>query len=437
MESKIPQEWNKFYLKDVTFVNLMMRRVYNVLIVANPYDAFMLEDDGRVEEKIYNEYMELGLRYPPTFTQVSTIEEAEKVLQTTNVDLVLCMPGNADNDAFTVARAIKGKFPDIHCIVLTPFSHGITRRMQNEDLSMFDYVFCWLGNTNLILSIIKLIEDKMNIEHDIEEAGVQMILLVEDSVRFYSSILPNLYSYILVQSKRFSTEALNRHSATMRMRGRPKVVLARNYEEALALYEKYKDNTLGVISDAQFPVNGKKDPEAGLKLLRAIRAEDEYVPLIMESSDSENRQRAEAEGFRFVDKNSKKMSIDLRRIMEEHMGFGDFIFRDPKTHEELVRIHSLKELQDNIFKIPRDSMLYHISRNHMSRWLTARAIFPVSAFLKQVTWHKLQDVDAHRQIIFDAIVQYRHMKNIGVVAGFSRRQGQRLGFPRQCDKATA
>ena len=277
MESNIPQEWNKFYLKDVTFVNLMMRRVYNVLIVANPYDAFMLEDDGRVEEKIYNEYMELGLRYPPTFTQVSTIDEAEKVLMTTNVDLVLCMPGNADNDAFTVARDIKGRFPDIHCIVLTPFSHGITRRMQNEDLSMFDYVFCWLGNTNLILSIIKLIEDKMNIEHDIKEAGVQMILLVEDSVRFYSSILPNLYSYILVQSQRISTEALNRHSATMRMRGRPKVVLARSYEEAMELYEKYKDNTLGVISDARFPVNGEKDSDAGLKLLRAIRAQDEYA----------------------------------------------------------------------------------------------------------------------------------------------------------------
>ena len=420
METNIPQEWNKFYLKDVTFVNLMMRRVYNVLIVANPYDAFMLEDDGRVEEKIYNEYMQLGLRYPPTFTQVSTTEEAEKVLQTTNIDLVLCMPGNADNDAFTVARDIKGKFPDIHCIVLTPFSHGITRRMQNEDLSVFDYVFCWLGNTNLILSIIKLMEDKMNIEHDIQEAGVQMILLVEDSVRFYSSILPNLYSYILLQSQRFSTEALNRHSATMRMRGRPKVVLARTYEEAMALYAKYKDNTLGVISDARFPKDGVKDDEAGLKLLRAIREQDEYVPLIMESSDSENRQRAEAEGFRFVDKNSKKMSIDLRRILEEHMGFGDFIFRDPVTREELVRIHSLKELQDNIFKIPRDSMLYHISRNHMSRWLCARAIFPVSAFLKQVTWHKLQDVDAHRQIIFDAIVQYRHMKNIGVVAVFDR-----------------
>ena len=444
MENNVPQEWNKFYLKDVSFVNLMMRRIYNVLIVANPYDAFMLEDDGRIEEKIYNEYMELGLRYPPTFTQVSTTEEAAQVLRSTVIDLVICMPGNADNDAFDVARDIKGKFPNIHCVVLTPFSHGITKRMENEDLSIFDYVFCWLGNTNLILSIIKLIEDKMNLEHDIREAGVQMILLVEDSVRFYSSILPNLYNYILEQSKNFSKEALNRHAATMRMRGRPKVVLARTYEEAQKLYDKYSNNTLGVISDARFPLKSaakafgneveqeanpehgtdtfgrEKCPNAGLRLFRYIRKTDPFVPLIIESSESDNRAKAEAEGFRFVDKNSKKMSVDLRRLMEEHMGFGDFIFRDPKTHEEIMRIRSLKELQDNIFNIPNDSMLYHISRNHMSRWLCARAIFPVSAFLKHVTWEKLQDVDAHRQIIFDAIVQYRHMKNLGVVAVFDR-----------------
>ena len=431
-------------MKDVSFVNLMMRRIYNVLIVANPYDAFMLEDDGRIEEKIYNEYMELGLRYPPTFTQVSTTEEAAQVLRSTVIDLVICMPGNADNDAFDVARDIKGKFPNIHCVVLTPFSHGITKRMENEDLSIFDYVFCWLGNTNLILSIIKLIEDKMNLEHDIREAGVQMILLVEDSVRFYSSILPNLYNYILEQSKNFSKEALNRHAATMRMRGRPKVVLARTYEEAQKLYDKYSNNTLGVISDARFPLKSaakafgneveqeanpehgtdtfgrEKCPDAGLRLFRYIRKTDPFVPLIIESSESDNRAKAEAEGFRFVDKNSKKMSVDLRRLMEEHMGFGDFIFRDPKNHEEIMRIRSLKELQDNIFNIPNDSMLYHISRNHMSRWLCARAIFPVSAFLKHVTWEKLQDVDAHRQIIFDAIVQYRHMKNLGVVAVFDR-----------------
>ncbi len=434
METQAPQEWNKFILKDVTFVNLMTRRIYNVLIVANPYDAFMLEDDGRVEEKIFNEYMELGLRYPPTFTQVSTIDEASAVLATMKIDLVVCMPGNADNDAFDVARAIKGKYPEIPCVVLTPFSHGITRRMQDEDLSIFDYVFCWLGNTNLIMSIIKLIEDKMNLEHDVNEAGVQMILLVEDSIRFYSSILPNLYSYILKQSQNFATEALNRHAANLRMRGRPKVVLARTYDEAMHIYGMYKDNCLGVISDVRFPIHSAqrtqivgtgaspddKDPEAGFKLLESIRREDEYVPLIMESAEAANRERAEQEGFRFVDKNSKMLSVDLRHLLEEHMGFGDFIFRDPKSHDEIMRISTLKELQDNIFKIPRDSMLYHISRNHMSRWLAARAIFPVSNFLKHVTWHKLQDVDAHRQIIFDAIVQYRHMKNVGVVAVFDR-----------------
>ena len=425
----IPQEFNSFYLKDVSFNNLMTRRIFNVLIVANPYDAFMLEDDGRVDEKVFDEYTELGIRYPPTFTQVSTTEEARRVLDTTNIDLVICMPGTADNDAFTVAREVKAIKPSAPCVVLTPFSHGITRRMENEDMSAFDYVFCWLGNTNLILSIIKLIEDKMNIEHDMEEAGVQMILLVEDNIRFYSSVLPNLYNYILQQSKRFSTEALNPHAAAQRKRGRPKVVLATNYEEAMRLYEKFGENTLGVISDTRFPMHTpagrlshveEGDAEAGLKLLKEIRRRDEYVPLILQSSETANKEKAEAEGFHFVDKNSKKMNVDLRHLLEEHMGFGDFIFRDPVTKLEVMRISSLKELQDNIFKIPHDSLMRHIRRNHMSRWLTARAIFPVSQFLKHVTWHKLQDVDAHRRIIFDAIVQYRRMKNIGVVAVFDR-----------------
>ena len=427
--ANVPQEFNTFYLKDVSFVNLMTRRIFNVLIVANPYDAFMLEDDGRVDEKIFDEYTELGMRFPPIFTQVSTIEEARHVLDETSIDLVICMPGTADNDAFTVAREVKAIQPSVPCVVLTPFSHGITKRMQNEDMTIFDYVFCWLGNTNLILSIIKLIEDKMNIEHDIEEAGVQMILLVEDNIRFYSSVLPNLYNYILQQSKNFSTEALNPHAAAQRKRGRPKVVLATNYEEAMQIYEKYAENTLGVISDTRFPMQTpigrlshveEGDPEAGLKLLRAIRQHDEYVPLILESSEVENREKAWAEGFDFLDKNSKKFNVDLRKMIEEHLGFGDFVFRDPETHEEVARVKTLKDLQDNIFKIPHDSLMHHIRRNHMSRWLCARAIFPVSQFLKQVTWHKLQDVDAHRQIIFDAIVQYRRMKNIGVVAVFDR-----------------
>ena len=427
--TNIPQEFNNFFLKDVSFVNLMTKRIFNVLIVANPYDAFMLEDDGRIDEKLFDEYSELGMRYPPSFTQVSTTEEADHVLKTTDIDLVICMPGNADNDAFAVAHDVKKMAPSVPCVVLTPFSHGITKRIENEDMTIFDYVFCWLGNTNLILSIIKLIEDKMNIEHDIKEAGVQMILLVEDNIRFYSSVLPNLYNYILAQSKNFSTEALNPHAAAQRKRGRPKVVLATNYEEAMFWYEKYHDNVLGVISDTRFPMKCHEgrlshveegDAEAGLKLLREIRRRDEYVPLILQSSEIQNRAKAEAEHFHFVDKNSKKMNVDLRNLIEEHMGFGDFIFRDPKTRKEIARVSTLKELQDNIFKIPADSFQFHVERNNMSRWLCARAIFPVSQFLKTVTWHKLQDLDAHRQIIFDAIVQYRRMKNIGVVAVFDR-----------------
>ena len=427
--TSIPQEFNNFFLKDVSFVNLMTRRIFNVLIVANPYDAFMLEDDGRIDEKLFDEYSELGMRYPPSFTQVSTTEEADNVLKTMSIDLVICMPGNADNDAFAVARDVKRMAPKVPCVVLTPFSHGITKRIEHEDMTIFDYVFCWLGNTNLILSIIKLIEDKMNIEHDIKEAGVQMILLVEDNIRFYSSVLPNLYNYILAQSKNFSTEALNPHAAAQRKRGRPKVVLATNYDEAMYWYEQYHDNVLGVISDTRFPIHAHEgrlshveegDAEAGLKLLNEIRHRDEYVPLILQSSETENKQKAWDAGFDFLDKNSKKFNVDLRHLLEEHMGFGDFIFRDPETKEEVMRVASLKELQDNIFKIPHDSLMHHIRRNHMSRWLCARAIFPVSNFLKHVTWHKLQDVDAHRQIIFDAIVQYRRMKNIGVVAVFDR-----------------
>lgn len=405
-------------LKDVSFLNLMQRRIFNVLIVANPYDAFMLEDDGRVDEKIFSEYMQLGLRYPPAFIRVSTVDEAATVLDGMQCDLVICMPGNADNDAFDVARAVKQMSPDTPCVVLTPFSHGISRRMQDLDLSIFDYIFCWLGNTELILSIIKLIEDKMNIDNDMHEADVKCILLVEDNIRFYSSILPNLYKYLLTQSLNFATEALNSQAEMLRMRGRPKVLLARSYDEAWNLYQLYKGNMLGVISDCRYPRNGEIDPEAGLKLLKMIREEDEYLPLILETS--ETNVECDTIGVRILDKNSKKFNVDLRNILAEHFGFGDFLFRNPETKEVVAVAHNLKDLQNLVFALPHETMKYHVSRNHISRWLAARAIFPVSGFLKNITWHKLPDVDKHRQFIFDAIVAYRHMKNLGVVAVFNK-----------------
>ncbi len=413
---------NQLYFKDTQFANLMPYRIFNVLLIANPYDAFMLEDDGRIDEKIFNEYTSLSLRYPPRFTQVSTLDEALTQLEVLPFDLIICMPSTGESDTFDIGREIKSKYEHIPIVILTPFSHGITARIANEDLSAFDYVFCWLGNTDLLLSIIKLIEDKMNLEHDVNEIGVQVVLLVEDSIRFYSSTLPNLYKFVLKQSQEFSTEALNAHQRTLRMRGRPKIVLARTYEEAIGIYEKYKNNILGVITDVRFPYSeyGEKDGLAGIKLCEEIRNQDPFVPIIIQSSESNNAVYTTKFGASFIDKNSKKMDVDLRRAVSENFGFGDFVFRNPETGEEIARVRNLKELQNVLFAIPAESFHYHISRNHISRWLYSRAMFSVGEFLKPITWNSLQDVDAHRKIIFEAIVKYRQMKNQGVVAIFKR-----------------
>ena len=269
MLSKI--KFSQLYFKDTSFANLMTRRIFNVLLIANPYDAFMLEDDGRIDEKLFYEYTSLSLRYPPRFTQVSNEEEAWNKLSDMQFDLIICMPGTDNSDTFTIARNIKKKYTDIPIVVLTPFSHGVAQRMENEDLSDFEYVFCWLGNTELLLSIIKLIEDKMNLEHDVNEVGVQLILVVEDSIRFYSSVLPNLYKLVLTHSRDFATEALNEHQKTLRMRGRPKIVLARSYEEAMSIYNNYKEHILGLITDVRYPMGGVTRKMAGIKLVQEIR----------------------------------------------------------------------------------------------------------------------------------------------------------------------
>ena len=414
------QKLTQLYLKDTSFVNLMTRRIFNVLLIANPYDAFMLEDDGRIDEKLFNEYAALSLRYPPRFTQVSTETEAWGELHRNSFDLIIVMPGTDNSDTFDIARGIKHRFQHIPLVVLTPFSHGITARIEHEDLSHFEYVFCWLGNTDLLLSIIKLIEDKMNLDHDIEEGGVQQIILVEDNIRFYSSVLPELYKFVLQQSMEFATEALNEHQRTLRMRGRPKIVLARTYEEATTLYDRHPNNVLGVITDARYPRGGVVDPQAGVQLLAELRKRDPFLPLILESAESENALQAKAYNADFIDKNSKKMAVDLREVVKQRFGFGDFIFRDPQTHQEVMRANNLKEMQSAILTVPAESLLYHITRNHVSRWLRSRAMFPAAEFVKQLSWEELQDIDAHRRAIFEAIVDYRRMKNQGVVAVFRR-----------------
>lgn len=398
----------------------MQRRIFNVLLIASPYDAFMMEDDGRVEEQLYFEYVALNLSSPPRVTLVSHINEALSALALKHYDLIIAMPGVDISETFIGARVIKEKYPDIPFIVLTPFSKEVSRRLSHEDFTGIDYVFSWLGNVELLLAIIKLLEDKMNADADILDVGVQMILLVEDSVRFYSSILPHLYKYLLRQSKIFSTEALNEHEQMLRMRGRPKVMLARDYEEAMALYDKYSDHILGVISDVSFMHDGAKDPEAGLKLAREIHRRDPFLPIIIESTQSELRDKVNDFNGIFIDKNSKKLPVDLGKAITDNFGFGDFVFRDPATGSELIRIKSLNDMQKHIKKVPADSLYMHASHNDISRWLYSRAMFPIAEIIKAHRFTSIDEAPAVRQLFFDLIVKYRKMKNRGVVAVFRK-----------------
>ena len=411
---------NQLYLKYTSFANLMQKRVFNVLLVASRYDAFIMEEDGRVEEQIYFEYVSLNLSSPPRVKQVTTNEEAFEELALKRYDLIITMPGVDCSETFTQAKAMKRLYPYIPIVVLTPFSHEVSRRIAKEDLSGVDYVFSWLGNVDLLVAIIKLIEDKMNAEVDITSVGVQLILLVEDSIRFYSSILPNLYNFVLKQSQIFSTEALNDHERMLRMRGRPKVMLARTYEEAMQIYEKYSGNMLGIVSDVSFVRAGEKDKKAGIKFCTYVRSCDPYLPLIIESSERENQKEAIKLNASFLDKNSKKLPVDLRKTILKNFGFGDFTFINPNTGEPIVTIKNLKDLQDNIDIIADDSLYYHASRNHISRWLYSRAIFPMAEALQPRQITDLSEISEIRKLIFDAIVQYRKMKNRGVVAIFKR-----------------
>lgn len=417
-EAKLSQ----LYLRDTAFQDLMQRRIYNVLLIASPYDAFMMEEDGRIEEQLYFEYTSLNLSSPPRVAQASSYEDAHDLLRSKSFDLIIAMPGNDIGLTFREAKNIKSSYPDIPFIVLTPFSREVSRRLANEDFSGVDYVFSWLGNVDLLLAIIKLMEDKMNSDNDILEVGIQTILLVEDSVRFYSSVLPHLYKFLLKQSLIFSTEALNEHEQMLRMRGRPKVILARTYEEAMTLYNKYKNEILGVITDVSFSRDGEKDKHAGIRLAKEIKEIDPYVPIIMESSETENAVYAKEMGISFLDKNSKKFPVDLGRIITDNFGFGDFVIRNPETGEEVMRITDLKEFQDNLFKIPDESLLYHASRNDISRWLYSRAMFPIAEIIQAHRFREISEAAEVKKFFFNLIVKYRRMKNKGVVAIFKKNR---------------
>lgn len=419
MTSKNPYDFNFI---QTPFNELMKRRIAKVLVICSSYDYFILEEDGRIDEQIFNEYVSLNLRYPPQFIQVPSSTEAFKVLKKENIDLVITMLSAVDVDSFELANQIKEKYPEKPIVILTPFSREVSMRIKKHDLSSIDYVFSWLGNADILLAIIKLIEDKNNVDNDVKQ-GVQTILMVEDSVRFYSSYLPTIYKIIFTQSLSFMTEGLNEHQRMLRMRGRPKIILARNYNEAIQYYEKYKSNLLGVISDISYKRDGLKDKFAGISLARQIKSDDRRVPILLQSSDRKNERFAKEIRVGFLDKYSKNLLNELRYFIKRYFAFGDFIFIDPKHKNSTVgRASDLKSLQRILHEIPDDSLDYHTSRYHISKWLNARALFPLAKYLKAHSHEDFEDISEVRDFICKAISRYRTMKSRGIIAKFYREK---------------
>ncbi len=420
MEAKEKNKYSELDVKydfdEISFDKLMQQRIINVLLICSNYDSFMLEEDGRINEKIFNEYVSLNLRYPPQFTRASSYEQTFELLEKYEFNLIITMLNIEDIDAFELSNKIKRRYPNKPIVVLTHFSREVSMKLANEDLSSIDYVFSWLGNSSILLAIIKLIEDKMNARIDIEQIGVQAVLLVEDSIRYYSIYLPIIYKILIEQNNELMEEGLNPHQKTMSMRARPKVLLAKSYEEGIQIYEKYKHNLLGVITDVSYSRNGERDREAGIKLSRHIRETNKHIPILLQSSDFIEKEILDELKVRFIDKYSKTLLNDLRQYIKEIYGFGDFIFVDPETEVEIDRANNLHSLQVKLSTVPLNSMDYHIRSNHFSRWLKARALFPLAILFREKDRNDFENVEEVRDYLIETILNYRKNKGRGVIA---------------------
>jgi len=410
----------KYDFTDTSFDLLMQKRIHRVLVICSNYDNYMLEEDGRIDEQIFNEYVSLNLRYPPIFVQTDNADNAFKILSEGNVDLVISMVSLKGTDVFAMAKKIKEKYEHIPIVVLTYFSREVSLRLEGEDLSAIDYVFCWLGDASLILAIIKLIEDKMNAEHDIEQVGVQAIILVENSIRYISAYLPNIYKIVLLQSLDFQREALNEHQRMLKMRGRPKILLANNFNDAFELYSKYKYNVLGVISDISYKRDNLPDENAGFELCKVVMADDDKVPFLLQSSNLGHKRKAEEMGAGFIHKYSKSLSLELRNFIIQNLAFGPFVFKNPDTLEPIAIATDLQSLQQKLLTIPDNTLEYHATRNHFSKWLNARALFPVAQMFKYIRKEDFETMDEMRRFLYVAISSFRLGKGRGVIAKFDK-----------------
>lgn len=417
-QTKIDLE--NYFFSNTSFDNLMRKRIRNVLLICSNYDAFILEEDGRINEQVFNEYVSLNLRYPPVFYQASDFDKAVQYIDNENIDLVITMLNQSIEDPLEASKKIKEQYPRISLVILTPFSSELAMKLNLEEHKYIDHIFCWLGNPTILVAIIKLLEDRMNANNDINEVGVQAILLVEDSVRYYSSYLPIIYKIVFNQSKEFMSEGLNEHQKMLRMRGRPKILLATTLEESIYLFELYKDNILGVISDVKFKNNGTIDNQAGFKLCEKVKKDDPDMPFLIQSSNIENKIIAKQKNVAFIHKYSKTLLVELKNFINNYLGFGDFVFVNPSNKEEIMRAKDLQEVQNIIFEIPDETLNYHISHNHFSKWLRARALFPIASLFRSVHAKDFRNINEVRRFLFDSIAKYRQHKSRGVIAEFNK-----------------
>jgi CheY-like chemotaxis protein len=402
----------------------MKHRIHKILLICCSYDGYILEEDGHIEQQINQEYIDLNISNPPSLTRIGSTSEALDLLATDDsFDFILTMYNVGEPDVFDFAKIVKERYSHIPVVLLTSFSKDIYRRIDERDTSGIDYIFSWSGNADLIIGIIKLTEDIMNAEEDILVGGVQAILLVEDSVRFYSTYLPALYKMILEQNTEFLKDAFNEQQQVLRKRARPKILLATNYEDAVTLYKRYKNNLLGVISDVGFvlhkgDVSTSEKLDAGIDLCRLIKQDNPLMPVLLQSSQTSFADSARALNAGFIAKNSKTLLQELANFIAEKFAFGDFLFKNLSNGQVIGRAKDLFEMQQLIATIPDDVFEYNTSQNNLSKWLYSRGLFPLATSIRQLDKSHFLSIADHRAALVTLIRDYRTLLGQGVVAKF-------------------
>ncbi len=398
--------------------SLMPRRVRDILLVSSSYDSYTLEEDGSLSEILFSEYIELNLRYAPRIERTSTAEEALSKLKGGRYDMVISMPRIGDMDIVEFCQAVDEITQNIPIALLAYNTREVPVLESMVGLPPSARIFVWHGDVRLFLAIIKSVEDRWNAWHDAVTAGVQSIILIEDSPRFYSSYLPMLYTELVLQTQALMADGLNRTQKLVRMRARPKILLATSYEEGLEYYNRHRDNVLGVIADAGCPRDGCLDPAAGIEFVKAVREDTPDRAVLIQSSEQSNDKLAKSVGAHFINKNSPSLLRDVQEFMRANWGFGDFIFRNPDG-SVVCRAADFRELVDALEEIPEESLFYHAGRNDFSSWLMARTEFDLAKAIRPRKVEEFACPSDVRDYLVSVFSRHRETLVAGLVTEFS------------------